>query len=169
MKRKSPTRHKVKTHIRKSKRVQSFMRGKGKPNLQSKKRIIKKVKNRSQEPVINWSVKASERLIAAQPRDLMTRASIVWMSPDEFLSSVPAHGVPGSAINMLEWDFDSGSLKNLRKRIDEGKSMDILYLDYTRMFAGYPSHEGRHRAFLAKKMGIKEVPVMIVKAKQGVD
>ena len=44
MTRKSPIRHKVKSHTRKGKKVISFMRGSGKQKLQTKKRLIKKNK-----------------------------------------------------------------------------------------------------------------------------
>ena len=163
MARKSPVKHRVKQHIRKGKSVRSFERGKG-TNL-IKLKFRKKVQ--TQTPVINWNIKASEKLIAGQPKDLRTRASIVWMTPNEFLSNCPAVGtVSRSADTMLEWDYDSGSLKYLREKIQRGESMDIPFLDYNKMVYGYPSHEGRHRAFVAKQIGIKKVPVLIVKSKE---
>jgi len=113
---------------------------------------------------INWDLEATERMIANQRSDLIARASIVWMSPDEFLSNCPAVGTTSrSAKDMLEWDYDSGSLNALRKRIENGQKMEILFLDYSRMWHGFPSHEGRHRAFIAKQMGIEKIPVTVVK------
>jgi len=41
IKRKSPVRHKVKTHTRKSKRVNSYVRGSGKSKVQTKRKVTK--------------------------------------------------------------------------------------------------------------------------------
>lgn len=159
--RKSPCRHKVGPHKRKGTQVYSYSRGKGTGNVFfTKRKILPKTSS------INWNIEANEKNIAMQCKELREKTSIKWMSPAMFLVETPALGFPNyPATLMKEKDYDAGSLRNLKKRIESGQVMDILYLDYSRMHRKFPAHEGRHRAFLAKQMGIKKVPVLVVRDK----
>lgn len=74
--------------------------------------------------------------------------SIVMMSPDEYLAEIP----------YLEPSEEK--MNRLRKAVQDGKKLNLPYIDYT---SGKPyCQEGRHRAYLAKEMGIEEMPVLIV-------
>jgi len=95
---------------------------------------------------------------------------LVWMSPIDFLASVPHPstyhcsalvGIHDVSIEKGGQGWDAGSLRSIYKRIKEGKPIDALYLDYTFLSHGYPQHEGRHRALVCYKLGIKQVPVII--------
>lgn len=43
------------------------------------------------------------------------------------------------------------------------RKLPPLILDYTFMWGGFPRHEGRHRAFVSKQMGIQQIPVLVVR------
>jgi len=93
------------------------------------------------------------------------RGELVWMTPDEFLSKVPHPATPlVPAITDLraKW-FSETSLGYLRKAILKNIKLDPLMLDYSRMIRGWPLHEGRHRAYIAKTYGIDKVPVFVIK------
>jgi hypothetical protein len=93
------------------------------------------------------------------------RAELVWMSPDEFLSRVPHLLTPlvSSLFDLREEFFSKTSLGYIRKALLSNAKMEPLMLDYTYMVAGWPSHEGRHRAYVAKTYGIKKVPVLVIR------
>jgi hypothetical protein len=121
-------------------------------------------KFRPQQP-IKWDIRDAQRLIDEQPKDLRARAKIVYMSPDDFLNKTPridTHLAPAST--HIEQDYDQGSLASIREGIARGAQIDIPSLDYSRMWYGWPSHEGRHRAFVAKQMGVKTIPVLVTEA-----
>jgi len=68
-----------------------------------------------------------------------------WMSPDHFLDKS----------EKMDMDKeDKKSIKRFKKKIKAGKQLNPLAL--------YPSggQDGRHRATAAKKLGIKQVPVI---------
>jgi len=128
-------------------------------------RFFRKENGILKNQAINWAVVEAQRLIDAQPRDLRARAKIVYMSPDEFLRKTPRIDTHlSAAITQKEKDYDKGSLESIRRGIAQGKSIDIPSLDYSRMWYGWPSHEGRHRAFVAKEMGTKTIPVLVTYA-----
>jgi len=92
------------------------------------------------------------------------KVKLVWMTPDEFLARVPHRAT--TAISQLadlraEW-FDKTSLGYLRKAFLQQLKLPPLMLDYSRMWFGWPTHEGRHRAYLAKMYGIEKVPVLVI-------
>jgi len=94
-------------------------------------------------------------------------AELEWMSPNEFLSKVPHPAttlIPASLAE--EKYFDKGSIKYITESILSGKKLDPLILDYSDMYHGYPTHEGRHRAYVAKKLGIKKLPVLVIRWKK---
>jgi len=93
------------------------------------------------------------------------RGELVWMSPDEFLSKVPHPAtalVPAIFDLRAKW-FSETSIGSIRKAIMKNIKMGPLMLDYTAMIEGYPSHEGRHRAYVSKMYGIENVPVFVIK------
>jgi hypothetical protein len=47
------------------------------------------------------------------------------------------------------------------EKVKRGEELDPPMLDYTQMFRGFPSHEGRHTAFVAHKLGEAKMPVII--------
>jgi hypothetical protein len=97
-------------------------------------------------------------------QSLGKKVELVWMSPDEFLAKVP-HPITTTIpalVDLREEFFSKTSLNYIRKQIMKGEKLPPLLLDYSRMWFGWPTHEGRHRAFVAKTLGIEKVPVLIV-------
>jgi len=93
------------------------------------------------------------------------KVELVWMSPDEFLSKVPhpmTTMVP-AIFDLREKFFSATSLGSIRKAILSRTKMEPLWLDYSRVYYGYPAHEGRHRAYVSKIYGIEKVPVLVIR------
>jgi hypothetical protein len=78
------------------------------------------------------------------------KGKMVWMSPDKFLSLAYPLDVPYK-----------DSLNSLRKAMKLGNSIPhlLLYVDMEKKKV--IGHEGRHRAKVAKELGIEKVPVFI--------
>lgn len=78
------------------------------------------------------------------------KGKIVWMTPDKFLSlAYPlSHPIPQS-------------LSRLEKRMREQLPIDFLVLKIDSKRNKVIGHEGRHRATIAKKLGIEKVPVLV--------
>ncbi len=119
------------------------------------------MKDYEEELSVNWNI-----------GELYPDEKLVWMIPEDYLAKVPHPSTTNfSALVGLDkitleeggQGYDLGSLQSLRKRIVEGEKVDVLSLDYKNMWYGYPSHEGRHRAVVCYKLGIKEVPVIVRK------
>ena len=60
-----------------------------------------------------------------------------------------------------EEGIDEAKMEALRKAVASGSKLNMPWLDYT-LGTDRPSQEGRHRALLAKEMGISQIPVMII-------
>ena len=93
------------------------------------------------------------------------KAELVWMTPDEFLSKVPHPAtplVPAIFDLRAKW-FSETSIGSIRRAIIKNIKLPPLMLDYSIMVDGYPSHEGRHRAYVSKTYGIEKVPVLIIR------
>lgn len=101
---------------------------------------------------------------------------IVYMSPSSFLARVPHPAIEGiPALIGLEEEttrikkgekpkyYAKSSIDYIKRQIEKRKKLEPLYLDYTQMWYGFPTHEGRHRAFVAISLGEKEVPVKVIK------
>jgi hypothetical protein len=83
------------------------------------------------------------------------KAYTKWMSPDDFLKELSFDY--RETINMLENNIEH--VNSLKKKMEEGIKIDRPYLMYVgRMI---PEHEGRHRAYAAKKLGQELIPVTI--------
>jgi hypothetical protein len=80
------------------------------------------------------------------------KGKIVWMTPDKFLSL--CHPLPAGEKNDL-------SAQNLRKRMKEKLPIDFLVLKVDSKQKKVIGHEGRHRATVAKELGIEKVPVLV--------
>lgn len=79
---------------------------------------------------------------------------LVWMNPEKFLKIAP-----------LRFP-DSGSLRDLTEKMKAGKKLDALWFDVDVKTRRVSQHEGRHRATVAKQLGIEKVPVILY-AKKG--
>ena len=80
------------------------------------------------------------------------KGKIVWLTPQKFLSL--AHPLPNDRMS-------GGSYENLKKRMQEKLPIDFLVLKVDSKRKKVIGHEGRHRATVAKELGVEKVPVMI--------
>jgi hypothetical protein len=78
------------------------------------------------------------------------KGKMVWMSPDKFLSLA----------RKLDFPYED-SLNSLRNAMKDGKSIPHLMLGVDMVKRKVIDHEGRHRATVAKELGIEKVPVFI--------
>ena len=94
-----------------------------------------------------------------------TPCKIVEMSPLEFLSKVPSPYRTGKTaredIN-LSGCWSQNSIKSITTRIQQNLPIHPPILDYRNIFYGFPTHEGRHTAYVANKLGAKKIPVIII-------
>ena len=102
---------------------------------------------------------------------------LIWMDPKTFndlaVPEITAEGIRKHKISMSKadkyWDIDEetgrgyskSKLKDILPKLKKGKKMDPLYLDVDIDNCRVTSHEGRHRAWAAQKLGIKKVPVLV--------
>lgn len=80
------------------------------------------------------------------------KGKIIWMSPDKFLRMV--HPLP-------DYEKDDESSKDLERKIKAGHPIDFLVLVVDVDRKKVVGHEGRHRATVAKKLGVEKVPVLV--------
>lgn len=74
----------------------------------------------------------------------------VEMSPDQFLNLTPS----------LK-NISAKSVEHIIYRLINGLSIDIPFLDIDVNLCEIKEHEGRHRAYAAKIVGLKKIPVVI--------
>jgi hypothetical protein len=89
---------------------------------------------------------------------------VTEMSPSEFLSKVPSPCREGAtALHDIHATdcWSQSSIDAIMEKVKRGEELDPPMLDYTQMFRGFPSHEGRHTAFVAHKLGVAKMPVII--------
>ena len=79
------------------------------------------------------------------------KGKIVWMSPDRFLELAYP----------LTRPFQN-SLDDLEKKMKENHPIDYLMLMIDPQRRKVTTHNGRHRAMTAKKLGIEKVPVLVM-------
>jgi hypothetical protein len=91
-------------------------------------------------------------------------AKIVEMAPVDFLGKVPSPcGEGRTAFEDLarEECWSKSSIDFIMGKVERGEELEPPMLDYTRMFRGFPSHEGRHTAYVAYKLGVERMPVIV--------
>ena len=81
----------------------------------------------------------------------------VWMTPKEFLDLA----IPKKNGRFFESAYDKRSLKRLERRMLEHQEIDPPEFEVESTTGRVIDHSGRHRAFTAYKLGIKEIPVVI--------
>ena len=93
---------------------------------------------------------------------------VKWMKPDEILKKMPhpislQHPRGPSAFTASEKDFCQSSLEHLEKKFSKTKTIPEghVMLHFDNMIEGFPTHEGRHTAYVAKKLKIQKIPVDI--------
>lgn len=109
--------------------------------------------NQMNTPKIKWMIEEYQSNINMQPREKRDSVKIVWMPPQEFLDRAPHRNT-----------MRKESIDNITALVNKGERLYVPYLDYSKPpVEGYGiAHEGRHRATVAKAIGEKEIPVMIV-------
>jgi len=93
----------------------------------------------------------------ADLKDYMARVKglvgeIVYMTPDEYLEKIPYQ------------EQTKSSIEYMKAKVDRGEKLPMPWLDYS---GGRLSQEGRNRAYLAKELGIPEIPVLVVNKPKG--
>lgn len=78
------------------------------------------------------------------------KGKMVWMSPDKFLHLARKLDMPSEE-----------SLNSLRQAMKLGQPIPHLMLGVDMVNKKVVDHEGRHRATVAKELGITKVPVFI--------
>jgi hypothetical protein len=95
------------------------------------------------------------------------RPRLVWMSPEEYLSrtmgvaNVVAPPNPASLGRSRL--LDVAKYDRVKRAFAEGKPLPPLYLNTKVMLDAFtPKHDGRHRAYIALRSGVRKVPVVVV-------
>ena len=81
---------------------------------------------------------------------------VVPMSPRSFLQEVAK--MQGTSLQRQYEMVSPLAVEELRITVEMGVKLPMPVLDYARR-----EHEGRHRAVLAEKLGIPQIPVLVVK------
>jgi hypothetical protein len=88
--------------------------------------------------------------------------AVVYMSPDEYLNKTEkgfSKDYGAGAIGNMGW-FSKKAQDAIVDAIKKGDKIDMPMLDYSRKDFG---QEGRHRAVVARALGVKEMPVFIMR------
>jgi hypothetical protein len=98
--------------------------------------------------------------------------ALQWMSPQKYMSMLSDQCGVFRCDRAPEDHFDKGSIADLTEKLKRGQALDPLYIDLTTRkilqseltdeYRNTYRHEGRHRAFVARKLGIELVPVIVV-------
>ena len=83
-------------------------------------------------------------------RDKALKATIMEMSPQEYLRRCDSMGATRIVV-------DEKLVDTYVQRIQSGEMMPMPILDYSRM-----EQEGRHRALVAERLALEQIPVLIV-------
>lgn len=84
-------------------------------------------------------------------------ARIVFMTPDEYFEQSGKSRSKPQTADEEKRDIVESKMQPLRDAVKNGKILPMPYID----FVGN-SQEGRHRAMLAKELGLKEIPVALI-------
>ena len=92
---------------------------------------------------------------------------IKYMSPDEYLDKcyeihcqryIEMGKTPPTKERYMRFAIEESLAKKYADLMKKGEKFPIPVLDYNIM-----NQEGRHRAYAAKLLGVKEIPVLVVK------
>jgi len=101
---------------------------------------------------------------------------VEWMSPDEYIRRIHIskkmtskelkeyrkRAIKHGAKGILEYPpYSPESMKHWKAQVDQGKQIDMPWIEYDDRGL-VSSQEGYHRILLAKEMGLKQVPVVII-------
>jgi hypothetical protein len=90
------------------------------------------------------------------PRELKnSEGDIIYMSPKEYLMSVAR--IQGTSYEQQLSYIERGKVTRLENMLRDGDLFDIPIIDYNRKW-----QEGRHRSFVAQKLGCEKIPVLVV-------
>lgn len=78
------------------------------------------------------------------------------MSPDGYIKESPF--LSGMNEEYLKEFGDSALVQEYMKKMERGDKFHIPFIDYSDN-----SQEGNHRVIAAKKLGVEEIPVLVVK------
>jgi hypothetical protein len=108
-----------------------------------------------------------KRILWDKEVKLNENEKLVYMSPTKFLSQVPTvrgykdkNHIPPASKNKAS-DFTQSSIHYIKNQINKKEKVEIPSLDYSKMYYGYPTHEGRHRAQVAREMHKRRIPVIV--------
>ena len=96
---------------------------------------------------------------------------LVWMSPSEFIEhqilvvarDLQLRGEIDSPESVFYRGYSRPKIDAIMKKIDNGEPLDVFFIEYDENNELVPFQEGRHRILVAKKLGIDEVPVWLMK------
>jgi len=80
---------------------------------------------------------------------------IVYMTPDEYIKKVAE--LQGTPVYLQMMMISNDIVNSYVELAKKGTKFPILILDYRNKY-----QEGRHRAIMAKRLGIEKIPVMVV-------
>lgn len=80
---------------------------------------------------------------------------VVSMSPDDYMEKCA--DIHDTSVKQQHNMTDPTLISHYEERVLDGSPMPLPVLDYSRL-----NQEGRHRAIVAKNLGLSEIPVLIV-------
>jgi hypothetical protein len=90
-------------------------------------------------------------------KELNIESELVEMTPKEFIQKT----MPGATISYIETYIDKNLAREYSIKMKQGEKFPTPYLIYC---LNDIIHEGRHRAYAAKTLGIEKIPVIIIKS-----
>lgn len=105
-------------------------------------------------------------------KDYKCTVALQWMPPQEFMKMLVCPCGEERCDEAPEEWFNGESIHDLTDKMKHGQRLDPLRIDLTdRMiymcqltdrYLNHYDHDGRHRAFTARKLGIPLVPVVVI-------
>jgi hypothetical protein len=84
--------------------------------------------------------------------------TIEYMTPDEYINRANRNRKEKPPLEQEYQMIESGLVEKYKKMTEAGSKMPLPYIDTINH-----EQEGRHRAMVAKAMGIEKIPVLIIK------